>query len=278
MKFNFKKIRVGVVGPLTGPRACYGEMLLETIKNTSLNSYAEIIPGDDQADPECAKQIAKSLVEQNVLAVIGHFNSMSAQTASPIYSASNIPLLLPASTLQELTKMPCTFRLCANDMDQIKAIVSFISTLSYQNISIWVDNSTYSIRLKNLLLQHAPQLPWTKNTNKENDVLILLGTHHHIIDYLLTHRDQLSHVVKICCDDCSIQAFIDSVNSIPNVWIATPNPDFSHCVKKAADCISLYLQQSSHDPLPYWLENKSGLFLNRENASASFKIQRQNIV
>ncbi len=56
-----EKIKIGVVGPFSGPRSVYGQMLIEGVNRAKLN-YADNIEWvyqDDKGDPNTIKDISK---------------------------------------------------------------------------------------------------------------------------------------------------------------------------------------------------------------------------
>src|SRR5579863_8947592 len=100
-------IKLGIVGPMTGAEAKFGEQLAKGAKaavdaiNASggiLGKQVELVTGDDACDPKQAQTVANSLVQSKVVAVIGHFCSSSSIPASVVYSENNIVQITPAST------------------------------------------------------------------------------------------------------------------------------------------------------------------------------------
>lgn len=262
---------IGIVGPFSGPRACYGDLLTQTINNTLLPNYAELIFADDKANPIQAESVAISLVQKNVIGVIGHFNSQSAAAGGKIYASAEIPLLLPASTLPELTTLSTTFRLCADDSEQALAIVRFISKQNFRCAGIWVDGSAYSLSICEWIKKHS-SINWIDAKDvSENDLLILLGAHHHVLDYILYRKKELENVTIICCDDCSIEEFIKAAQFFKKMWITTPTPEFMKCIMEAAGLVVQYLQMGIKINFLNWL-HKETCFVNQQNKFASFDL------
>lgn len=87
---------VGIVGPLTGPRAAYGEWLRRAAQGSAL----PLVWADDAADPVAAVDAAHRLLAAGAEVVIGHFNSECARargrfTAPPgFHCCCRQPLLL----------------------------------------------------------------------------------------------------------------------------------------------------------------------------------------
>ncbi|MDP3704518.1 MAG: ABC transporter substrate-binding protein [Legionellaceae bacterium] len=263
-------LQVGVVGPFSGPRACYGDLLKQEVLSTGLQQYVDILWEDDAADPIIAGKIAHSLVKKGVFTVLGHFNSACARTAGSIYSSAAIPLLLPASTAIDLTECLRTFRLCPNDQDQIQSIMNFVSSHSFEHVAIWTDGSAYGLRLRDLIESQMQQTWLDPADLKNNSLLILLGAHHHVADFLLNLMPTSYNITALCCDDCSIEAFHHLVKDIPNIWVVTPSPDFRGCVRSAAELIISYVTMKTDIPFEHWLSRPDGPFLMQQHIGTQF--------
>jgi branched-chain amino acid transport system substrate-binding protein len=124
-------VKIGVAAPLTGAQGDKGQDLLRgaQIAIAELNedrfringkrAQFELVMEDDKASPEEAKNAAKRLVDQSVVAVYGHLNSGASIAAAPVYANANIPQMT-ASTNPKYTRMglKTTFRIGADDIAQ----------------------------------------------------------------------------------------------------------------------------------------------------------------
>jgi len=131
-------IKIGVAQPMSGNLAALGQDMHNGVKLAveELNKGGfkikgkpvtiEIVVVDDRANVDTGKQVAQQLVENGVVAVIGHLNSGVSIAAAPIYAEKNIAQLA-ISTNPKYTDLglATTFRLVANDTLQAKAIGSF---------------------------------------------------------------------------------------------------------------------------------------------------------
>ncbi|WP_415914485.1 branched-chain amino acid ABC transporter substrate-binding protein [Paraburkholderia sp. J67] len=122
-------VRIGFVAPLTGDYANYGHDLqngvqlalddanAQGIKIGDQTAHFELVAIDDRADPRLGVQAAARLANQNVAAVVGHFNSGTAIPASRIYESAGIPMIDPAATNPVITSQGFanTFTVIAND-------------------------------------------------------------------------------------------------------------------------------------------------------------------
>lgn len=150
-------IKIGVAQPLSGPSAARGQDLLNGVKLavSELNAAGfkvagkpvevQVVALDDKADKDTAKKIAQDLVDQNVIAVIGHLSSDVTEATVPIYKKGNVPQLFTSSA-SELTKLGegNAFRLVANDSLQAQAIASFLNDpLKASRVAIIYEDTTF---------------------------------------------------------------------------------------------------------------------------------------
>ncbi|WP_460901651.1 branched-chain amino acid ABC transporter substrate-binding protein [Paraburkholderia jirisanensis] len=104
------QVKIGFAGPLTGPNAGYGKDLQNGVQLAIDEANAQklkigdkvarfvLVSEDDQADPRIGVQAAQKLVDQNVSAIVGHFNSGTTIPASQVYETAGIPMIDPAAT------------------------------------------------------------------------------------------------------------------------------------------------------------------------------------
>ncbi len=113
--------RVGLEGPLSGSQKAVGQGMLQgaELAAAKLNTqggirgqWVEIVPIDDQADPEVAKSAATSAVAAGLDAVVGPYNSGAGRQSLPVYINDGlVPLRLTSAdataglgfTLQPMT-------------------------------------------------------------------------------------------------------------------------------------------------------------------------------
>lgn len=150
-------VKVGFSSPLSGPQAHYGKdnengarMAIEDLNANPITIGGqkvkfELVSEDDQADPRVGTQVAQRLVDSEVKAVIGHFNSGVTIPASRIYSDAGIPQLSvstnPAYTQQGYGT---TFRVVGSDSQVGGALGQFaVKTLLAKSIAVIDDRSAY---------------------------------------------------------------------------------------------------------------------------------------
>ncbi len=150
-------IKIGVAQPLSGPSAARGQDLVNgaQMAASELNAHGfkiggksvriEIVAVDDKADKDEAKVVAQQLVDQSVVAVIGHLSTDVTEVAVPIYKAGNVPQLFTSSAV-DVVKLAGGngFRLIANDSLQARAIAAFVSgTMKATKIAIIREDTSY---------------------------------------------------------------------------------------------------------------------------------------
>ncbi|VTU38646.1 Leucine-, isoleucine-, valine-, threonine-, and alanine-binding protein precursor [Variovorax sp. PBS-H4] len=148
-------VKIGVAQPLSGPLAALGKDMLEgvqlAVKEINASGVAvdgktvrfQIVAVDDQSSPGVGAQVARHLVDEGVVAVIGHLNSGVSIEAAPIYAARNIPQLA-ISTQPKYTQLgfPTTLRLVASDAIQGRAMGTYAATTLSESACAVVDDST----------------------------------------------------------------------------------------------------------------------------------------
>lgn len=110
-----KEIKIGFAAALSGAQGHYGKDMEyaakvaideANAKNPQLRGQAvkfKLVSEDDQADPKTGTAAAQRLVDEGVVAVVGHFNSGTSIPASRIYNAAGIPQISPTATNPTLT-------------------------------------------------------------------------------------------------------------------------------------------------------------------------------
>ncbi|MGT2509606.1 branched-chain amino acid ABC transporter substrate-binding protein [Cupriavidus basilensis] len=151
-------ITIGFAGPLTGMSSGYGKDLENGVrlaiedanaKGTQLGSRRvkfELVSQDDQADPRIGVQAAQNLVDRQVAAVVGHFNSGTTIPASMVYDKAGIPMVNPAATNPAITGrgLANVFMTIANDAQNAgNAGVYAVQTTKAKRIAILDDRTAF---------------------------------------------------------------------------------------------------------------------------------------
>jgi branched-chain amino acid transport system substrate-binding protein len=163
-------IKIGLEGPMTGDYAYEGqgfqkvvELLVEQTNEAGgiLGRQVELVIEDDAGDPTQAALVAQRLVDAEVDAVIGAYNSTATEPASEIYNDAGILHITPSSTATGLTQkgFPRFFRVCFLDDKQGLFAATFAKdVLGVQNFGILHDNSTYAQGLAEHTRRYAEEM------------------------------------------------------------------------------------------------------------------------
>jgi branched-chain amino acid transport system substrate-binding protein len=116
---------------------------------------------DDGADPRQATQVAQKLVDDKVVAVIGHLNSGASIPASKIYSDAGIVQISPSSTNPAYTQQgfKTTYRVVATDAQQGPALANYAAKgLGVKSVAVVDDSTAYGQGLANEFEKTAKSL------------------------------------------------------------------------------------------------------------------------
>ncbi|MBY4897259.1 branched-chain amino acid ABC transporter substrate-binding protein [Cupriavidus sp. AU9028] len=151
-------VKIGHVAPLTGGIAHLGKdnengarLAVEEVNKAGLELGGkkirlELVGEDDAADPKTGTAVAQKLVDNRVVAVVGHLNSGVSIPASKIYSDAGIVQVSPSSTNPDYTKQgfKTTYRVVATDAQQGPALANYASkSLNAKSVAIVDDATAY---------------------------------------------------------------------------------------------------------------------------------------
>jgi branched-chain amino acid transport system substrate-binding protein len=166
-------VTIGHVAPLTGGIAHLGKdsengarLAMEEINAKGLKIGGqqvklELDAQDDAADPRTATQVAQTLVDDHVVAVVGHLTSGASIPASKIYSDAGIVQISPGATnpAYTLQGFKTTYRVIATDAQQGPALANYAAkTLKVRNVAIVDDSTAYGQGLANEFEKTAKSL------------------------------------------------------------------------------------------------------------------------
>ncbi len=153
------EIKVGIAGPLSGSSLSVGEqqeigaqVAIDHLNDEGGLLGEKIVPisVDDACEPRPAEAVARLLVKEGVIFVVGHMCSSSALAASKIYEDAGIIMITPAASNPKITDEggPNVFR--ANGRDDQQGIIAgnyLAENFSNQNIAIIHDGQAYGMGL-----------------------------------------------------------------------------------------------------------------------------------
>lgn len=148
-------IVIGVVAPLTGPVAAYGEQVkngaeaaVEKINKDGgiLGEKVVIKLADDAGDPKQGVSAANLLVGESVRYVVGPVTSGVAMAASDVFAENGILMVTPTATAPDLTARGLTnvLRTCGRDDQQAEVAAAYVvANLKDKKVAIVDDKGTY---------------------------------------------------------------------------------------------------------------------------------------
>jgi branched-chain amino acid transport system substrate-binding protein len=163
-------VKIGHAGPLTGSQAQSGKddergvQLAITELNTRKISIGgqpvtfEMVSVDDQADPKVGVNVAQQLVDQGVVAVIGHYNSGVSIPAARIYNDAHVVMITGASSNPALTALgfPYVFRLATNDNEMGARMADYaVKTLKAKRVAVIDDRTAYGSGVADVFVKQA---------------------------------------------------------------------------------------------------------------------------
>jgi len=188
------EIKIGIAGPLSGSSLAIGEQqevgaqkAFEHLndKGGLLGKEIVVISVDDNCEPRQAKAVARQLVSEGVILVVGHLCSACSLAVSKIYEEAGIIMITPASTNPKVTDEggPNVFRVIGRDDQQGTIAANYLAdNHSKSNIAIIHDSQAYGLGLA----------MFTKNQlNKRGITEVMLGS------YITDQKDYRSIVDKL---------------------------------------------------------------------------------
>lgn len=150
-------VRIGVVGPFTGPSADFGVPMLNGIKlavdeinavGGYLGRPLELVIKDDTADPDQGRKMSQELLAEKVVATIGFCNTGVALKSVDLYQDAKSPLIVPCATGTAVTaKYPPAdsyiFRVQGRDAIQAPYLVDDLVKRGWDKVAIFADTTGY---------------------------------------------------------------------------------------------------------------------------------------
>ena len=160
------KIKIMVVGPMTGDSANIGAHQLNgaTLAAEEINASGgvngamiELEVGDDQANPNQASILAeKIIVDDEILAVLGHINTGCSLSALPIYEKVNMPVISGTNTGDTICDEGYGnyFRIIASDSLNTKQQTYLaIKELGYSKPALLWENTDYGKGMRDIAVK-----------------------------------------------------------------------------------------------------------------------------
>lgn len=150
-------VRIGWIGPLTGPSGDFGVPMLNGAKlaldeiNAAggyLGRPLELLVKDDTGVPDVGLARAQELIKEKVVATVGFCNTGVALKALDVFQNSKTPLIVPCATGTPITsKYPAPesyiFRTSARDAIQAPFVVEDIVARGWTHVAMFADTTGY---------------------------------------------------------------------------------------------------------------------------------------
>ncbi|MDX1922220.1 MAG: branched-chain amino acid ABC transporter substrate-binding protein [Alphaproteobacteria bacterium] len=148
-------ISIGLIAPLTGQYAVFGEQIKkgaeQAVKNINaaggvLGQQLKLETADDACDPKQAVAAANQMASKGVKYVVGHYCSGSAIPSSKVLMEEKVLLISPGATNPKYTDegSDTVFRVCGRDDKQGGVIANEIVTkYKGKNVALLNDKSAY---------------------------------------------------------------------------------------------------------------------------------------
>ena len=150
-------LKIGVIGPFTGPSADFGNPMLNGIKlavdeinavGGFLGRPLELIVKDDKANPDEGLKQSQALIAEKVSTVVGFCNTGVAAKFLETFQTAKVPLIIPCATGSPLTaKFPAPqsyiFRTSPRDAIQAPFVVNDIFKRGWDKVAIFADKTGY---------------------------------------------------------------------------------------------------------------------------------------
>lgn len=151
-------VKIGVSSPLSGINAAHGKDMQNGVRLAIEEANAqqfkldgkdvrfELHAVDDQSDPRIGVQVAQKLVDDEVTAVIGYYNSGVALPCAPIFAGAGIPVILPAASNPDITRqgLRTVFRIIATDTQNSGTAGKFaVHIMKAQRIAVMDDRTAF---------------------------------------------------------------------------------------------------------------------------------------
>ncbi len=143
-------IKIGVVFPMTGPAAVYGQNGLKGLKLAVehrpkvLGKKVELVVADNKSDKVEASNAANRVIQRDhVVAVIGALTSSNSLATAPVCEKAHVPMISPWATNPMVTQgRKYVFRVCFIDPFQGKVAANFAwKKLGARTAAIMIDIS-----------------------------------------------------------------------------------------------------------------------------------------
>ncbi len=154
--------KIGVLVPLNGPNAKYGDMVIRGI-DLAVSDWNQGHPGqevtlvikDAGSEPETTARSFKELVrKEGVLAVVGPLGTQANNTVIPLANRDGVPLLSLTQKEDEATDNSFVLHVFIDSRDLVKALVRYCrEKLKYERFACLFPDDRYGQRLSKIFAE-----------------------------------------------------------------------------------------------------------------------------
>ncbi|GHC69708.1 branched-chain amino acid ABC transporter substrate-binding protein [Limoniibacter endophyticus] len=157
----YADIVIGVVAPLTGPVAAYGEQVKNGVETAvevinekgGVNGEKLVVKlADDKGDPRDGVSAANNLIADGVKYVVGPVTSGVAMAVSDVLAENGALMVTPTATAPDLTNrgLENVLRTCGRDDQQAEVAAAYVlEHMKDKKVAILDDKGTYGAGLAN---------------------------------------------------------------------------------------------------------------------------------
>lgn len=154
-------VRVGVLLPLTGEAAAYGEKGRKAVElavdqvnaEGGINGRrVEVVFEDSAADPKTGATAMQKLVHSDgCVAVVGDVVSAVTLVAAPIAERNQVVLLSPTSSAPAITNAgEYVYRIWPSDLAEGRAVAELAARRGYKRVAVLHMNNEYGVAISNI--------------------------------------------------------------------------------------------------------------------------------
>lgn len=148
-------IKIGLIGPMTGNNAAYGNAMLEGAELTVseinaaggiLGKQVELVSADDRGDPTECMNAFNTMVAEGIKYVIGSATSGATSAITSMANEEGVILISPSATADDITtEDDYVFRACFKDSLQGDIAAAYVESLGITKVgTIMCSADTYS--------------------------------------------------------------------------------------------------------------------------------------
>jgi len=170
------ELNIGLVGPMTGPGAQYGESMKEAalLATNHINDSGGIngkkvllFIEDDESNPSKAVSSMQKLIRSDrIAAAVGHYNSSCTLASMGITQRAKVPHLCPISTASAVTAggNPYIFRNCATNPMQVGQLADWaFNNLTKKGqttkVAVLYENTDYGTGIMEIFVEKVKNNP-----------------------------------------------------------------------------------------------------------------------